>query len=331
MSSLMSFRLELQLQPVLSSMDLQLSPPPPPSPPSSHSMRGRPPLCPPATLLIPPRSFLVLQGVEGVTDKRHLLQQAENGRWGRLRAMWPDAGHVRPTKKTRSGEDSQGGEANTSSAQWQFMRGREKKKSNLHCFNPQGRLHSHGALTQQLVRKRSCKLTPRPSCFLTRRSVHMSLLHMSVTQQKSLINSILPRQRLATSQGCRWRHWKQLRPHLIQFNERALRATGNPGSASYCTSHRDVAKFGSAPSDVDTVPRRFCFRLSRTWSHWMEGAGKPGQRPTGVLCSLEQWCCDWAQEPECRWIQQMLLTPKTSWIFGSSVHVIINLHLSHHL
>lgn len=80
MSSLMTFRLELQLQPVLSSMDLQLSPPPPPSPPSSHSMRGRPPLCPPATLLIPPRSFLVLQGVEGVTDKRHLLQQAENGR-----------------------------------------------------------------------------------------------------------------------------------------------------------------------------------------------------------------------------------------------------------
>lgn len=35
MSSLMSSRLRLQLQPVLSSMDLQLSPPPPPSPPSS--------------------------------------------------------------------------------------------------------------------------------------------------------------------------------------------------------------------------------------------------------------------------------------------------------
>lgn len=238
-----------------------------------------------------------------------------------------------PLKKQGQGKIRRGGKQTPAQHSDNSWEEEKKKKSNLHCFNPQGRLHSHGALTQQLVRKRSCKLTPRPSCFLTRRSVHMSLLHMSVTQQKSLINSILPRQRLATSQGCRWRHWKQLRPHLIQFNERALRATGNPGSASYCTSHRDVAKFGSAPSDVDTVPRRFCFRLSRTWSHWMEGAGKPGQRPTGVLCSVEQWCCDWAQEPECRWIQQMLLTPKTSWkpIFGSSVHVIINLHLSHHL
>ena len=86
------------------------------------------PPCLPATLLIPPRSFLVLQGVEGVTDKRHLLQQAENGRWGRLRAMWPDAGRARPTKKNKVRGRFTGGGANTSSAQWQFMRGRGKKK-----------------------------------------------------------------------------------------------------------------------------------------------------------------------------------------------------------
>lgn len=165
---------------------------------------GAPPLFarrpPSSSLLVPSLSSKVWKGSQTkaiCSNRQKMAGEAGFGPCDLMPAVFD------PLKKQGQGKIRRGGKqtpAQHSDNSWEEGK---KKKSNLHCFNPQGRLHSHGALTQQLVRKRSCKLTPRPSCFLTRRSVHMSLLHMSVTQQKSLINSILPRQRLATSQGCR--------------------------------------------------------------------------------------------------------------------------------
>lgn len=172
------------LQPVLSPEHLQLSPLPPSLLPHYNSplpscYEGAPPplsVLPHTAFQPPSSSLLVLQGVERVTDKRHLLQQAENGRWDQLWAMWPltlaSYGHWKQGQGKICGKTK-----NPSSAHWQINSGKVEmergKKTNLHCFNPQGRLHSHGALTQQLVKKRSCKLTPRPSCFLVLQSIHM--------------------------------------------------------------------------------------------------------------------------------------------------------------
>lgn len=147
--------------------------------PTSQLLWGSPPslsVLPHTAFQPPSSSLLVLQGVERVTDKRHLLQQAENGRWDQLWAMWPltlaSYGHWKQGQGKICGKTK-----NPSSAHWQINSGKVEmergKKTNLHCFNPQGRLHSHGALTQQLVKKRSCKLTPRPSCFLVLQSIHM--------------------------------------------------------------------------------------------------------------------------------------------------------------
>lgn len=184
-------------QPVLSSVDLQLSPRlPPPSPSTpphlpvalswAPCLSGHPPH--------PSLSLPVLQGVERVTDKHHLLRQAESGRWGQLWGMWPDTGqlwHAWPTKKQgqkKIQKKKQPPAQHSDKSRVGKWIGTGEKKSNLHCFNPQGRLHSHGALTQQLVRKRSCKLTPRPSCILVLQSIHMSLPHMSVIQRGEVFN-----------------------------------------------------------------------------------------------------------------------------------------------
>lgn len=123
------------------------------------------------------------------------------------------------------------------------------------------------------------------------KNIHMSLPHICHSAQvwNKLISSSRPDD-------------KALNRHLIIFNEGTNQVMNHwkPSVSTCC-------RF--APSDVDAVPWSFCFRLSRTWSHWIEAAGKAGQHPTGVLCSIECECqCVHAWGFRMSRIRQMLQT-----------------------
>lgn len=105
-----------------------------------------------------------------------------------------------------------------------------------------------------------------------------------------------------------------------------------------------VAKFGFAPSDVDTVLQSFCFRLSRTWSHWIEGAGKP--RPAShwgfvlhraMMLRLSARDCVWASVCACngafgcwgysRCFRHIIKNKLQIILFSSCIHVGKNLSI----
>lgn len=126
--------------------------------------------------------------------------------------------------------------------------------------------------------------------------IHMSLPHICHSAQvwNKLISSSRPDD-------------KALNRHTV-FNEGTNQVMNHwkPSVSTCC-------RF--APSDVDAVPWSFCFRLSRTWSHWIEAAGKAGQHPTGVLCSIECECqCQCVHEAlRCRGYGRCFRHIRTSW------------------
>lgn len=166
-------------------------------------------------------------------------------------------------------------------------------------------------MQSQFLDAAACQREVIPSlhAFLALRSIHMSLPCMSVTQQKSLINfishitSITARHEWGGSIS-RPPLLRSLKTGLSSCLMRANKTMNNwKPLVRGLTAHLCLTpNVGSPPCDVDTVPQSFCFLLSRTCSRWKERAGKPGWRPTGVLCSVERRSCYSALVTACVWV-----------------------------
>lgn len=165
-------------QPVLNPLDLQLSPPPPPSTPPSGSEWG-----PPACLLIPPCPCLSSKVWKGSQTNAICSGRKKPAGEASFGPRDPILLKTRSTKRFRA-KQTPAEHKSREGKQVEAEMERTKKKSNLHCFNPRWRWRSHSALTQQLVRRRSRRLT-----VLLSSKTSTCPSHTSVTQHKSEINS----------------------------------------------------------------------------------------------------------------------------------------------